>query len=76
MGGGIWVPLLHETHSVRMLAVVVVFVVALVIDLARPPRVLLIGDSITRQYGPSAAATLRRHGYDAVVRAYPGGWPA
>jgi hypothetical protein len=39
---------------------------------SRPPRVLLIGDSITEQYGPTAAATLRHHGYEVVVSAHPG----
>ena len=37
-----------------------------------PPRVLLVGDSITGQYAPAAAAELRDRGYDPVVRAYPG----
>jgi hypothetical protein len=37
-----------------------------------PPRVLLIGDSITGQYAPVAAESLRHHGYRPIVRAYPG----
>jgi hypothetical protein len=36
------------------------------------PRVLLIGDSITDQYAPVAANSLRHHGYHPIVRAYPG----
>jgi len=55
-----------------LVAIVAACVIALLIDVAQPPRVLLVGDSITGQYGPTAAATLRHHGYDAEVRAYPG----
>ena len=46
--------------------------IALLVALSRPPAVLLVGDSITGQYGPAAAAALHHDGYDAVVRAYPG----
>jgi hypothetical protein len=55
-----------------LLGAVVLCAIPSLVVLARPPRVLLIGDSITGQYGPSAAATLRHHGYDPVVSAYPG----
>jgi hypothetical protein len=55
-----------------LLSAIAICVVALVVEISRPPRVLLVGDSITGQYGPTAAATLRSHGYHAVVRAYPG----
>src|SRR5437879_7588820 len=36
------------------------------------PRALLMGDSITAQYGRDATSDLRRRGFDPVVRAYPG----
>jgi hypothetical protein len=36
------------------------------------PRVLLVGDSITAQYGAVAAGQLGRDGYHATVDAYPG----
>jgi hypothetical protein len=46
--------------------------IGLVAAMLLPPRVLLVGDSITGQYAPMAAAELRHRGYDPVVRAYPG----
>jgi hypothetical protein len=50
----------------------VVSTAALAVAMVVPPRVLLVGDSITGQYAPTAAASIRHHGYDVVVRAYPG----
>jgi hypothetical protein len=35
-------------------------------------HVLVIGDSISGQYGPTVVQRLREEGYDATVRAYPG----
>jgi hypothetical protein len=55
-----------------LLALAACCIIALLFDLTRPPRVLLIGDSITGQYAPAAAATLRNHGFEAIVRSYPG----
>jgi lysophospholipase L1-like esterase len=38
----------------------------------RPTRVLLVGDSLTAEYGPTAASELRSHGFHVETKAYPG----
>src|SRR5262249_32613776 len=36
------------------------------------PRALIVGDSITAQYGPWTAGVLHSHGFATELRAYPG----
>jgi len=53
-------------------AVALVVAVWLLPSHASRPRVLLVGDSITSQYGPDLIRELRLRGYAPVVRGYPG----
>jgi len=61
----------------RTLAVIAVLVAAGLLAaagfaLVDRPRVLLVGDSITGQYGSVVASQLRADGYRVTVRGYPG----
>jgi hypothetical protein len=62
------------TERLRFIALIALVgcVVALGVSVSRPPRVLLVGDSITGEYAPSAVGALRHDGYHAIARAYPG----
>jgi len=65
----------HPTRTaIRLVGIIaaLVLVGAVAWTVFSSPRVLLIGDSITGQYAPVAASSLRHHGYDPIVRAYPG----
>jgi hypothetical protein len=65
----------HATRTtIRLVGIIaaLVLISAVAWTMFSPPRVLLIGDSISAQYAPVAANSLRHHGYHPIVRVYPG----
>jgi lysophospholipase L1-like esterase len=57
---------------VGLIGGVVVLMLGVAYLTGRPTRVLLVGDSLTEQYGPVGASELRRHGFEVETKAYPG----
>jgi hypothetical protein len=65
----------HPTRTtIRLVGIIAALILVSAVSwtVFSSPRVLLIGDSITGQYAPVAANSLRHHSYDPIVRAYPG----
>ena len=62
------------SHRARIGAIVAIPValLGLAYVTGRPTRVLLVGDSLTAEYGPTGASELRGHGFHVETKAYPG----
>jgi lysophospholipase L1-like esterase len=57
---------------VAVLLTVAVLVLGVAYVTGRPTRVLLVGDSLTAEYGATGASELRGHGFHVETKAYPG----